>query len=769
MPNEPTKKDFEDAWSKTFETFKWPKQPISWADLDKVNQEKYYFVDPFESPTTQSPQLNEEEEIMPIEEETLKNIKESVASIWENGMARVGPTGRREIAFIHYVGPGIAEIKYHRNRKRVKAPLDPILGTFVPSTAEETNPKKIITHSGTMYPTSEIYMFHYLLGLGWVHCYEVADIANYYRMSSLTNRWYHSKRSCFVAYQSPMDADGDCGECEESEIVNLPAYSFNKETGLGKVYYALGDGRYIYDGDNNQVEVSRYHAVNYAKKCDWSDRRYYGALVKQVRNSEKYKCVSIHYIGDGKPFRGCESCGHVFESNKLVEFDPGAQGTPIMCVKCYSQKTAVPSVIQPHNGKKYPKPYYDFTERLGSEVIDGELFATCKKSKYQEPRLFGVEIEAEFDRPSMKKIGLNRFKIAAEILKFFSDFVAVKEDGSLTMNGKYNDCNPDAGYNYAGLEIVTAPSGLKRQKAMWTKFPDFAYYKFFRAWDTDTCGFHVHISKASLTSLQIGRMLRFVNHKNNKKFIEIVAGRSEKKFTKYYPKNLSDALYPERVNNPDEGTDHDRQRRVALNIANEHTVEFRIFRGTVNAHHIIRNIEFCEAVCNFCYPASRSFAELDHPKYFVGWIESERKTYPEFARWMAHHGLIKSRVIKDKKAAAPEEGEDKTNEPVLSGPGTVIAFGEDGAPIVNGKVVDKKKAVLKEESKIPEPTHPVLKKKAKQVLGDPFENPFAKAKPAPWPKPGNTPAPAKKATLQEEEEVMVKAIEQSENDAIENF
>ncbi len=668
-------------------------------------------------------QINEEEETMPIDEETQRQIKEAIDLIWMNALARCGPNPDPTIAFIHYVAEGIAGIKFHKNRKRVAAPVDPDIGVFVPSPKDETNPKKIVTFTGLMYPTSEMYMFHYVEGVGWVHCHEAGDIASDYRRSNLSNRWFRSSTSNFVSLQLPSDDNDSCGECEESEVQDKPEYCCNQDHGMGKVYFMMGDGVTVYDGDNAQVLVSRYTKLNYTKKCCWSDRYYFNSLIKGVRASDKYKQVSIHYIGNGKPFRQCDSCGQIFERDKLVELEPGQAGTPLLCVKCYSVKTQVPSVIQPHNGKKYPRAIYDFTERLGSEVIDGAVFSTHEKSKYQEPRLYGVEIEAEFDRNSMKRLGLTRFKIAAEVLKFFPNFVAVKEDGSLTMNGKYSDGNPDAGHNYAGLEIVTAPAGLKHQKAMWTKFPEFQYYKFFRAWDTDTCGFHVHISKASLTSLQIGRMLRFVNHSNNKKFVEIVAGRSEKKFTKYYPKNLSDALYPERVNNPEEGSEHDRQRRVALNIANEHTVEFRIFRGTVNANHIIRNIEFCEAVCNFCYPASRSFAELDHPKYFVGWVERERKTYPEFARWMAHHGLIKSRVIKDKQHNAPEEGEDKTNDPVLSGPGAAITFDDTGAPVVNGKVVDKKRAILKGEASIPNPPapeHAIKQKKPKGIFDDPW-------------------------------------------------
>jgi hypothetical protein len=41
------------------------------------------------------------------------------------------------------------------------------------------------------------------------------------------------------------------------------------------------------------------------------------------------------------------------------------------------------------------------------------------------------------------------------------------------------------------------------------------------------------------------------------------------------------------------------KRYVAVNLQNSHTVEIRIFRGTLNYMSFLKNIEFCYALFNF--------------------------------------------------------------------------------------------------------------------------------------------------------------------------
>ena len=85
---------------------------------------------------------------------------------------------------------------------------------------------------------------------------------------------------------------------------------------------------------------------------------------------------------------------------------------------------------------------------------------------------------------------------------------------------------------------------------------------------------------------------------------------------------------------------NDENRRQAVNLTNEKTIEFRIFRGTVNPKHILRNIEFCDAICDFCYPASRPLGDVNNKIKFLSFVEQNKKRWPLLAAWLAIHGFI---------------------------------------------------------------------------------------------------------------------------------
>ena len=83
---------------------------------------------------------------------------------------------------------------------------------------------------------------------------------------------------------------------------------------------------------------------------------------------------------------------------------------------------------------------------------------------------------------------------------------------------------------------------------------------------------------------------------------------------------------------------------MAVNLANPATIEFRIFRGTINPKHILRNLDFVDACCDYCYPSSRSLTEYCTHFGFIKFIDQNRKRWPYLADWFAYHKFIK---IKD--------------------------------------------------------------------------------------------------------------------------
>jgi hypothetical protein len=343
----------------------------------------------------------------------------------------------------------------------------------------------------------------------------------------------------------------------------------------------------------------------------------------------------------------CSQCGNNYEWNWLVKAEFGNLQGRMLCQTCF-RKYKNNGLIRKHDDKRYPDRIITHRVNIGHKIIDSFVFSTGVPEPIEEPRLYGVEVELELYLNGAIKEGVDRFQIAGEMLKHLGqDFIIVKEDGTLTTNGKYSDVAHRYGPTYAGFEVVSAAAPLSIHRDRWARLESFRYFHLLRAWDCDTCGFHIHLSRDAIeNNLVGGRMLAFLNADENRKFIWKVAGRSEVAYTKYIRRKVSDFIKPELVVNPDGETPRDRSRRVALNLSNDHTVEMRIFRGTVNPRHIIRNIEFYDSLLEFCSPCSRSLGEIYDFRKYVKFVDVNRKRWPMLAAWFAMHEIIKLKKIK---------------------------------------------------------------------------------------------------------------------------
>lgn len=217
---------------------------------------------------------------------------------------------------------------------------------------------------------------------------------------------------------------------------------------------------------------------------------------------------------------------------------------------------------------------------------------------------YGIELEVVSRR--------NRAESAQETLDAMGDdFIVCKEDGSL----------PDGGY-----EIVTAPADLPSHRERWSKLLDSPPAGLV-SWDNSSCGMHVHVSREPLSQLTIGKILVFVNSEENRGFIVRIAGRSSESYAKMIPKKASDA------------TKSAANRYQAINLKNDATVEFRIFRGTLRPESFFKNLEFVAACVAFCRHAGLAeLTSLDFCKF----VDSRRKDYPSLVAWLRSHGYLKS-------------------------------------------------------------------------------------------------------------------------------
>lgn len=221
---------------------------------------------------------------------------------------------------------------------------------------------------------------------------------------------------------------------------------------------------------------------------------------------------------------------------------------------------------------------------------------------------FGVELEVitrEYGekpyRASVKASGLALDK-----------FAILKRDGSL---------------DEYGYEIVTVPATLAYHRTVgWNKFfcePDETGVipaSRVVSWKRPCCGLHVHMSKAAMTTLQLAKLLVFMHSDENAWFLTKIAGRpvGDGCHDRYYrqskkgfgvSRDVNNKIVPV-VNTSTEYYDRNTscsEHSSAATISTRNqgkTVEIRIFKGNVTKHGVIRALEFCAALVEWCGVAS---------------------------------------------------------------------------------------------------------------------------------------------------------------------
>lgn len=237
----------------------------------------------------------------------------------------------------------------------------------------------------------------------------------------------------------------------------------------------------------------------------------------------------------------------------------------------------------------------------------GDRSANRMPPESKDKLLFGVELEVEArdgDSYAAATFIRNHLK---------QDYSVLKTDGSL---------------GPGGIEIVTRPDSVEVHRRKWEPLFAADPAQILKSWTTGRCGMHVHVSRRPLSQLQLGKMLCFLNEPANEKFIIKVAGRRSDRWSRIYKKKVTDIWSP-------------AERYVALNLCNERTVEFRIFRGTLNKVTFFKNIEFCQALVEFTAPANHSIAEATSAAHFINWVDHHK--YPNLYDWLVRLGFVADR------------------------------------------------------------------------------------------------------------------------------
>ena len=192
-----------------------------------------------------------------------------------------------------------------------------------------------------------------------------------------------------------------------------------------------------------------------------------------------------------------------------------------------------------------------------------------------------------------KNIPLGKRYYGLELEYSNTDSIKVKE----TMFDLYKDkwlYNKSDGSLNNGVEIVTSPCDYKSIMCLLDKMKEPIKNITSGTKYTQNAGIHIHVSKKSIPSYNIYKLSYLLNNIQAKELSSIMfylSGRNVKVSDNYsgiYTKIGGTTKFK-----------NDTDRYLALNLTNEHTIEFRIFKATNDMDKVKSYINFVESMINF--------------------------------------------------------------------------------------------------------------------------------------------------------------------------
>ena len=193
-------------------------------------------------------------------------------------------------------------------------------------------------------------------------------------------------------------------------------------------------------------------------------------------------------------------------------------------------------------------------------------------------RFFGVELEVDE--------GGHDDDNALEIIdqaNYNNEHIYIKSDGSL----------------HEGFEIVTHPMTLDyhMNDFCWEDVLHKAVQLGYRSHQTTTCGLHVHVNRNSFGSneysqdMTISRILYFVEQNWNE--LLCFSRRTESAMNRWASRFGYESS-PKKLLNKVKCT---YGRYCAVNLCNRHTIEFRMFRGTLRLNTLLATFQLVNRIC----------------------------------------------------------------------------------------------------------------------------------------------------------------------------
>lgn len=391
-----------------------------------------------------------------------------------------------------------------------------------------------------------------------------------------------------------------CADCYEREFATC--------SGCGEIHKKSNLHSVRTKRDGNIVDAliceSCLEIDGHYYKCgccqEWHDTR---VDYKHVSGYGYYICDPC--LSDSGKFATCSDCGSIYERVDLKEVH-GFEG--LLCERCADRfrRKAI------HNYGYKPEPKYKVESHHDQFDTDESI----------TDLLFGVELEIDK--------GDDDAGCACELTETIDD-IYCKHDGSLN----------------CGVEIVSHPCTLNYHlnELGWDKIVEIARKYKFKSHEAKTCGLHVHVGRRQLGDTPEHRLdtagkcvLAMYRHWDNMV-----------KFSRRLPSQLSwgnrnevefiDAFDEDRLISAALETEEEG-RYQAVNLCNEKTIEFRLWRGTLELNTIKATLELVSNICEYCKDHS-AFQVMNSQWEDIAYY----KNYPELCDYLITRELAQTSML----------------------------------------------------------------------------------------------------------------------------
>ena len=384
-------------------------------------------------------------------------------------------------------------------------------------------------------------------------------------------------------------------------------------------------------------DESETHNINGENYCDTCFSELFcvcedcGTVIK---NEDSYTTKDGNIICEGcysENYFTCENCGEIEHSDSLVTVDNTeywcercAIRRAYRCERCGDYHSSNMTYVESESGyicESCLDNYFFYCDSCDEYFRDGNS-CNCededesdllKSYSYKPSRpnflklktdkktveFYGIELECEA-RDSRREA----IEDTVNLLNSDEDYIYVKHDGSLDDKKGFEVVTHPATYQYHMNNICQKVAELRKHST---------------SFDNGNCGIHIHVSRVSIgenresQNMTIGKLLFFFA--NNNKFIECLAQRNSERWSKIDEKR--NIVYKIKYQQSSD-------RYTAINLQNEKTIEFRIFKGTLNKSSFTKNLQFTKSIIDFCKCVN--FTKLTISEY-LKFLEGQN--YPE--------------------------------------------------------------------------------------------------------------------------------------------